>query len=404
MRGKTLLVVVLGFLPFCVEGVLAQATDSIQGYIYFNTAERLLRTRGNLKIGGYGGPHYNQPLSGSTRRQGILDVHRFIMLMGYQFDKRTQFITEMEFEHTNQVYVEQAFLEYRVNRGLSLRGGLVLIPMGIINLYHEPVVFNGVERPLLDAYLVPSTWREIGLGVSGLVLPLSIKYQAYVVNGFKSFDGQATIGGATGLRNGRQNASNAFAYTPNFTGRVEYFGLRGLNLAVSGYFGPTQSTLYEGLPRADEAARARADSSVVGVRMLGFDARYSYKGLKLMGQVYYTSLTNTKAYNAFTADKNGGNLGKAMFGYFVDLGYDLLRTADTDKQLIAFVRYSNFDTHFKVDELLSANPAYDRTVITTGLTMFLTRGANVKADVQWQTDESTDEWQTTFNTGFGIMF
>ncbi len=382
----------------------AQQSDSLPAHLYFNTAERLLRTEGNLKIGGYGGAHYNQPLAADRRQNGLLDVHRFIMLMGYQFDKRTQFITEIEFEHTNEVYVEQAFLEYRLHNSLHLRGGLLLIPMGIINLYHEPVVFNSVERPLLDTYLAPSTWREIGFGLSGLILPLSLKYQAYVVNGFKSFDGQATLGGASGLRSGRQNASNSFMSAPNFTGRVEYFGLRGLNLGLAGYFGKTQSTLYQGISRSDAAALARADSSVVGVSMVGLDLRYTYKGFKLMGQLYYTALARTRTYNAFTADKGGGTLGKAMFGYFVDLGYDVLRFANTDKQLIAFFRYSNFDTHFKVDEQLNHNPAYDRTAITTGLNLFLTRGATVKADIQWLTDKSTTQWKATFNTGFGIMF
>lgn len=382
----------------------AQKRDSIPAHVYFNTAERLLRTDGNLKIGGYGGAHYNQPFAAGTRQNGVLDVHRFIMLMGYQFDKRTQFITEIEFEHATEVYVEQAFVEYRLRNGLNLRGGMVLIPMGIINLYHEPVVFNSVERPLLDIYLAPSTWREIGFGLSGLILPLSLKYQAYVVNGFKSFDGQATLEGASGLRNGRQNASNSFMSVPNFTGRVEYFGLRGMNVGLAGYFGKTQSTLYQGIARDDAAALARADSSVIGVSMVGLDLRYTYKGLKLMGQLYYTALANTRIYNTFAADKGGGSLGKAMFGYFLDLGYDLLRFVDTDKQLIAFLRYSNFDTHFKVDEQLTHNPAYNRTAVTAGLNLFLTRGATVKADVQWLTDDSTAEWEATFNTGFGIMF
>lgn len=401
MKQKALLVLLFVASQVTLFG---QATDSVPAHVYFNTAERLLRMDGNLKIGGYGGPHYNQPLERDARRSGNLDVHRFIMLMGYQFDKRTQFITEIEFEHVDLVYVEQAFLEYKVNNSLNLRAGQVLIPMGIINLYHEPVVFNSVERPLLDDYIVPSTWREIGIGASGLVLPLSLKYQAYITNGFKSFDGQANIGGASGLRGGRQHAAQSFITAPNFTGRVEYFGLRGLNLGLAGYFGKTQSTLYNGIGRDDREALARADSSVVGVSMFGIDARYTYRGFKLMGEVYYTSLTNTAAYNAFTADKNGGDLGKAMFGYMIDLAYDLLRSVDTDKQLFAFVRYSNFDTQFQVDEQLSRNPAYNRTVITTGLTLFLTRGANVKADVQWLTDQGSNEWKTTFNAGFGIMF
>ena len=59
----------------------------------------------------------------------------------------------------------------------------MLVPMGIINEYHEPTTFNGVERPLVEKYIVPTTWREIGAGVTGNIIPASIKYQAYIMNG-----------------------------------------------------------------------------------------------------------------------------------------------------------------------------------------------------------------------------
>ena len=39
--------------------------------------------------------------------------------------------------------------------------------MGIQNLYHEPPTFNGVERTNVDKYIVPTTWREMGTGVTG---------------------------------------------------------------------------------------------------------------------------------------------------------------------------------------------------------------------------------------------
>ena len=43
----------------------------------------------------------------------------------------------------------------------------MLVPMGIVNEYHEPTTFNGVERPSMDKSIVPTTWREIGAGVTG---------------------------------------------------------------------------------------------------------------------------------------------------------------------------------------------------------------------------------------------
>lgn len=113
-----------------------------------------------LKIGGYGEITYNDPDSGVSE----IDVQRLVMLFAYKFDDRVSFITEIEFEHVKEVYVEQAFLNYGVSDNFNLRGGLMLVPMGIVNEYHEPTTYNGVERPSLNNKLVPTTWREMGLG------------------------------------------------------------------------------------------------------------------------------------------------------------------------------------------------------------------------------------------------
>ena len=397
-------IILFTVLFLSTAGFLWAQTDSIPSNLYFNSAEKMLMTNGNLKIGGYGEVHYNQPVSSDVRKNGTLDVHRFVMMMGYQFNNRLQFVTELEFEHVSEFYVEQAFLQYKLNNAINFRGGLILTPMGIVNEYHEPTTFNGVERPQIDNNISPTTWREIGFGITGVILPASLKYQAYIMNGFNGYDGQARIGGASGLRGGRQKGANSYISSPNFSGKVEYFGIRGLNLGLSGYFGNTQSTLYNGIDKNDEAALAKADSSVVGISMIGADARYSYKGLKLTGQLYYTSLSNTEAFNQFTKGKGGGNLGSAMFGYYVDLGYNVLRSVKTEKQLIPFVRYSNYDTHYTVPSNITDNLSYQKNVITTGLSFFLTRGAVVKADLQLVKNGASDKYVNIFNAGFGIMF
>jgi len=378
--------------------------DSIPSNLYFNSAEKMLMTNGNLKIGGYGEVHYNQPVSSDIRKNGTLDVHRLIMMLGYQFNDKVQFVSELEFEHVSEVYVEQAFLQYKLSNAVNFRGGLLLTPMGIINEYHEPTTFNGVERPQIDNAISPTTWREIGFGITGVLLPASLRYQAYLMNGFNGFDGQARIGGASGLRGGRQKGAESYISSPNFSTKVEYFGFRGLNIGLSGYFGDTQSTLYNNLNKNDEAAIAKADSSVVGISMVGADARYSYKGLKLTGQFYYTVLSNTEEYNKLTKSKGGGNLGSSMFGYYIDLGYNVLRSVKTEMQLIPFVNYSNYDTHHKVPVNITDNLSYQKNVITTGLSFFLTQGAVVKTDLQFVKTGASDKYATTFNAGFGIMF
>lgn len=372
---------------------------------YTNSADNLLLQDSKLLIGGYGEVHYNQPLSGSTYNNGKLDVHRVIMLLGYNFNEKTQFVSEIEYEHVKEVYIEQAFLQYKLNRSIHFRGGLMLVPMGIINEYHEPTTFNGVERPLIDNTITPTTWREIGFGITGTILPASLKYQAYVMNGFNGYDGSAKLNGAKGLRSGRQKGAESYISSPNFAGKVEYFGIRGLNLGVSAYLGKTQSKLYNGIEKDDEAAVAMADSSVVGVSMLGLDARYSINGLQLRGQLYYASLSNTNEYNAFTATGESPNdLGSAMIGYYAEAAYNVLRTVDTELQLVPFIRYEFLNTHSSVENNIAKNMAYEKTAITTGLSLALTKGAVVKTDIQFVKNAATNSYVKTFNAGVGVMF
>lgn len=383
----------------------SQSADSLSNQ-YTNAADNLLSKDSKLVVGGYGEVHYNQPIDISTYNNGELDVHRVVMLFGYNFTDKTQFITELEFEHVKEVYVEQAFLQHKLNNYISFRAGLMLVPMGIINEYHEPTTFNGVERPLIDHFISPTTWREIGFGITGNILPTFLKYQAFVMNGFNGYDESAKISGKNGLRKGRQKGAESYMSSPNFTGKVEYYGIRGLNIGLSGYFGETQSTLYDGIDKNDDIALAKADSSVVEVLMLGLDARYNLRGIQLRGQFYYSSLSNSAQYNAFTAptDSTLNDVGSSMVGYYAEAGYNVLRSFDTEKQLIPFVRYEFLNTHNSVDNSISVNPSYKKNIITTGLTLKLTPKAVLKVDMQFIKSGTDNKFAKTFNAGIGVMF
>lgn len=401
MKKKIVFMVIM-----LITGLInAQSFDSLQS-IYENSAEKLLSTDGKLLIGGYGEVHYNQALNSNLRNNGELDVHRVVMLFGYKFNKRTQFVTEIEFEHVKEVFIEQAFLQYKINDFINLRTGLLLIPMGIINEYHEPTAFNGVERPLIDSYISPTTWREIGFGFSGDINPIKLKYQAYIVNGFNGFDGDAHLNGKNGLRSGRQKGAESYISSPSLTSKIQFYGIRGLNVGFSTYFGQSQSELYDGINKNDKLALAKADSSVVGVSMLGFDARYSIKGFQFRGQYYYTNLSNTGQYNNFTAD-NGilNDLGSSMLGYYIESAYNVFKPFENiSTELNAFVRYEAFNTHYTVDNTIVKNKNYNNEIITTGLTWKMAKGAVLKADMQLLKPESKSKYSQVINVGFGIMF
>ena len=372
-----------------------------QDGLYKNASDNMLLSQSKLTIGGYGEVHYNQTFDKDTRYNGKLDVHRMVMLIGYNFSEKVQFFTEIEYEHVSEVYIEQAFLQYRLNQLIQFRAGLMLIPMGIINEYHEPTTFNGVERPLIDGKIAPTTWREIGFGITGSYLPASLKYQLYLVNGFNGYDGTAKLSGANGFRSGRQKGAESYMSSPNLSGKIEYYGIKGLNIGLSGYFGKTQSTLFDKLDKNDAAAVSQADSSVVGINMIGADARYTLRNWQFRGQLYYAGISQSGIYNQFT----GSDLGSSMHGYYVEAAYDLLGSnQEVEAGLIPFIRYEAYNTQSSMEGNLQASKVNEVQAITTGVTWHMTQGAVFKTDLQFVKPASADKYTTTFNAGFGIMF
>ena len=366
----------------------------------YNSAEELMMKQSKLTIGGYAQIDYNQPITDNTINNGVLDVHRLVMLFGYKFNSRTNFITEIEFEHVKEVFIEQAFLNYKITDYLNFRGGLMLIPMGIINEYHEPPTFNGVERPSLDSKVIPTTWREIGLGFTGRFNELSLKYQLYVVNGFNGYSGEARFDGAKGLRGGRQKGAKSIINSPNIASRIDYYGIRGLKIGLSGYFGKSQSSLFDEIDESDNDLIMQADSSVVGITMFGADMRYNKKGFQLKAQYNYVSISNSNQYNIFTSS----DLASAISGYYFEFAYNIFNSTNFKTKLIPFVRYENYDTHFKTDNLISMNNSYDIEEITFGIGWKMAKGAILKADYQYIKSKAVTDWHNQLNLGIGIMF
>lgn len=347
-----------------------------------NSATKMLQTSNQSRttIGGYAQLDYNQPVGVGVRSNGEMNIHRLILLFGYKFNDKTTFVTELEIEHVVELYVEQAFLNHTINSKLNVRAGLMLIPMGIVNEYHEPPTYNGVERPNLDKYIVPSTWREMGVGITGKFSEVSLRYQLYVFNGFKGYDNGAKFRGVDAYRKGRQKgAKSVFSY-PNYSAKLDYYGILGLKLGLAGYFGKSQTTLKDGVNPSDALAMSAVDSSVINMAMIGFDARYQKRGFTARGQFIYSNNQNTEAYNL----KGNTDLGSALMGYYVEVGYNVFRLLKlkTTQKLDAFVRYETYDTHFKVTDDRIKNDAYNRTDITTGLSYHIAPGAVFKVDYQ----------------------
>lgn len=359
-----------------------------------NSIERILS--GNfgkaVTLGGYGEMVYNQPEGDN----GTLDVHRLVLLLGYKFDERTQFITEIEVEHVEEIYIEQAFVNYAISNNVNLRGGLMLVPMGIVNEFHEPTTFNGTSRPAVDHDIVPTTWRELGVGVTGRFPEISLGYQAYIFNGFKSttLDDEGGIKGflkgKDGLRGGRQKGIESTVDSPTFSTKLDYYGIPGLRFGLAGYFGKTQ---------ADDKVE-HLDGANIGISMVGFDVRYAFRKFTARGEFIYASLSDTDQYNTLT----GRDLGSALMGYYVEGAYNLLPLTAKQK-LFAFARYEQYDTHASTAGNLVSNDAYNRQDITAGLSYHIANGVVIKGDYQIRDNAMEGaEVMNQLNFGIGVWF
>src|SRR5260221_4646624 len=115
-------------------------------------------TNGQTTLFGYGEINYNRPRRDSSQTQA--DVRRFVIGVGHRFNEKTEFAAELENDHAiasssdkGEMAVEQLYIDHRPTDNLTVRGGLFLVPLGLINERHEPPTFYGVERKFLQTAL-----------------------------------------------------------------------------------------------------------------------------------------------------------------------------------------------------------------------------------------------------------
>lgn len=125
-----------------------------------------------LHFFGYGEIYYTYPTL--RPRDAQADLARAVLGMGYAFSDRTTFGCEYELEHAvasasdaGEFEVEQFYVDHEFAPWAILRGGLFLMPFGLLNEHHEPTIFYGVQRNFVETVIIPSTWREGGLEFNG---------------------------------------------------------------------------------------------------------------------------------------------------------------------------------------------------------------------------------------------
>ncbi len=381
-------------------------------------ASKVYTVEKGLSLGGYGELVYENYLD-STKKD-FADTLRFVLYGGYKFNEWIVMNSELEFEHagiknvggnttgvtpavgntrTAEVYVEFMYLDFLLGEAFNVRTGLMLMPIGFINEYHEPTVFHGVLRPDVERNIIPTTWRDMGVMAYGDAGRM--KYNVALVNGLRA----DRFSKGTWIRNTRQQGAEINAEAGAAIGRINYDVTDSLSLGGTYYRGKAVHGL------GGNQDPLGPDEKEGTVSLWEVHGQFQAKGLQVRALYAKGDLEGNDALEASPP----GGVGKEAVGWYVEAAYDVmpLIKSGSEMSLSPFVRYEAYDTH---QDVFSGprDRSQDRTVITAGIGFKPHPQVVLKADFQGRDTASSlqagkgtglDENKINqFNIGMGFIF
>jgi hypothetical protein len=302
-----------------------------------------------VSLSGYGEGWAVHDADGTTLR-----LRRFVLSPAATLGDRVGVNAEIEIEDAQEIELEQGYVSARVTGWMDVRAGIVLLPLGYVNQHHEPPSFDGVDRPLLDRTLLPSTWRELG-ALATVTSPWGLSVTGGAVTGANAAGLRPwTLAGARG----QGLPSNAADMAG--VGRVELTRIPGVGIGVGAYYGGASG----------------GDATLGGVRLgVGeVDGKVDAGGLdvrvELAGYTVSDAARVTEAVRAAAPATDA--IGSVGYGASLSASYDVLRPfVDTDQQVRVFARYELLNPRASVpDDVADSGASYSGHYLTAGVGWF----------------------------------
>jgi len=362
-----------------------------------------------VHVHGYGELHFNLPTDGSDT--GQFDNHRFVLGVNAKLTDWIHLNVEIDYEHgAQELEFEFGYLDFLINPKLNARAGVVLVPMGFLNEYHEPPLFWTVERPDFHKSIIPTTWNASGAGIFGTPME-GVNYRLYVVNALQSIrpgggtgcDAGAGNGaggncgffrGKDGIRKGRLQPNEAIFEDFAIAGRVELTKLLpGLQTGFSFYTGNTTQNL---IPENGRTT------------MLEGDMKYRYRWFDMNASIAHIHISDAAAINTFQlaqANPDPGDVASGIFGWNIQAGVHLpqLLNMSTSQDVIPFLMYEFIDTQNEMPAGSAPNLANERKILTTGVSYLPIPEVALKFDYQ-HTSKGNGDRVDQVNLGIAYMY
>ena len=348
---------------------------------------------------------------------GEFDLPHVVIYMGYDFGHGWSVGTEIEFEHGGtesaveieeeeggeyeaeverggEVALEQFWLQKEFNRYAILRAGMQVIPVGGLNAHHEPTEYFSVYRNEGEFTIIPSTWHEVALTFMGSTKN-GWHYQAMFLPGLDSdrFNRKNWIKPGAG-------SPYEFKLANVFAGamRVDYTGIEGLRLSLSGYCG---NSFRNTLSKSNSELDASVYKKVKGTVSIGaFDMAYKGYGVVLRGSFMYGHLSDAAAITQYNLSMRKGSVSSQQWvasdalAAGIEIGYDFFSIKSKverqkpailkDQKLYLFGRYDYYDSMFRYDNKPTDMYAWcGRHRAAVGINYFPIKQIGIKAEFSY---------------------
>lgn len=234
------LLILLALLPIAIPAQQDSAAVDrpfVRGGVYDKPF--LTRLGGSTAIGGYAEAHARWEETDGIRDAAGFEAKRFNLFTASQVSDFVRIGAELEFEEGGEeIKLEYAAIDLRIHPSLTLRGGMILSPLGRFNLSHDSPLNEFTDRPMVSTEVLGVALSEPGFGVFGQFgfgRNGRITYETYATNGFH--DGLITDSeDGTRIPAGRGNWSDANG-SPALVGRVAVSPRVGWEFGVSAHHG-----------------------------------------------------------------------------------------------------------------------------------------------------------------------
>lgn len=137
------------------------------------TGNNVMRSSSRVTIGGY--TEFSYTDRGDRVKEFSQD--RTVLEVGATLSDRIKLYIEFEQEtgatleggrsNGAEWEIEQGYVDFSITQAINFRAGTMLVPVGRFNLNHEGFVNNFVNRPLVNRWVIPTTWYEEGIALHG---------------------------------------------------------------------------------------------------------------------------------------------------------------------------------------------------------------------------------------------